>query len=190
MGMKLTPSILAALQTGRGGVQRPAKLRVLGIDASLRSTGLGIVESAAGALRMVDCRPVKNRPGAPLSQCLLNLAETLRTHLAEFKPEEAAMEGIFFCKNARTALLLGHARGVLLAVCAEAGVPVCEYPPTRVKQAVTGTGSATKDQVQRMMMRTLALPELPQEDAGDALAIAITHLHARNGVAVLAPKTL
>lgn len=190
MGMKLTPAILAAIQTGRGAAQRPPRLRVLGIDASLRSTGLGIVESADGALRMIDCRPVKNRPGTPLSQCLLNLAETLKTYLVEFKPDEAAMEGVFFCKNARTALLLGHARGVLLAVCAEAGVPVCEYPPTRVKQAVTGTGSATKDQVQRMMMRTLALPGLPQEDAGDALAIAITHLHARNGVAVLAPKTL
>ena len=100
------------------------------------------------------------------------------------------MEGIFFCKNPRTALLLGHARGVLLSVCAEAGVPVYEYPPTRVKQAVTGTGSATKDQIQRMMMRVLALPELPQEDAGDALAIAITHLHTRNGVAVLAPTRL
>lgn len=190
MGMKLTPSILAALQTGRGAVQRPAKLRVLGIDASLRSTGLGVVESSAGAMRMVDCRPVKNRPGTPLSQCLLNLAETLRNYIVEFKPDEAAMEGIFFCKNARTALLLGHARGVLLSVCAEAGIPVYEYPPTRIKQAVTGTGSATKEQIQRMMMRVLALPDLPQEDAGDAIAIAITHLHTRNGVAVLAPTRL
>ncbi|MGI5869437.1 MAG: crossover junction endodeoxyribonuclease RuvC [Kiritimatiellia bacterium] len=188
--MKLTPSILRALQTGRDGVKPPARLRVLGIDASLRSTGLGIVESEAGALRMVDCRPVRNRPGAPLSQCLLNLAETLRNYIAEFQPGEAAMEGIFFCKNARTALLLGHARGVLLSVCAEAGIPVHEYPPTRIKQAVTGTGSATKAQIQHMMKRIFALPELPQEDAGDALAIAVTHLHTRNGVAVLAPKTL
>lgn len=190
MGMKLSPQILAALQTGRESVQHPTSLRVLGIDASLRSTGIGIVESVGHSIQMVDCRPIKNKASAPLSQCLVHLAESLRNYLAEFQPQEVAMEGIFFCKNARTSLLLGHARGVLLAACAEAHLPVYEYPPTRIKQAVTGTGTATKDQIQRMMMRTLNLPSLPQEDAGDALAIAITHLHTRNGVAALMPKTL
>ena len=110
---------------------------------------------------------------------LVRIADTLDAYLDEFRPDEVAMEGIFFCKNARTSLVLGHARGVVVATCARRGLPMAEYPPARVKQAVTGTGRATKGQMQRMMQRVFALPDLPQEDAADALAIAMTHAHAR-----------
>ena len=187
--MKLPASVLAALQR-RNCSERTKKLRILGIDTSLRSTGVGIIDSEGSSMRFIDCSPIKNKPTLPLSACLLNLSTTLEAYLAEFAPDEVAVEGIFFCRNARTSLLLGHARGALISVCAAKGLPVFEYSPTRVKQAVTGTGTATKDQIQRMMMRCLNLPELPQEDAGDALAIAMTHIHNRNGIATLSPKQL
>lgn len=189
MAMKLPASVLAALQK-RGCIERPEKLRVLGIDTSLRSTGVGIIDSEGSSMRLVDCRPIKNKPTLPLSACLLNLSTTLEAYLAEFAPDEVAVEGIFFCRNAKTSLLLGHARGALISVCAAKCLPVFEYSPTRIKQAVTGTGTATKDQIQRMMMRCLNMPSLPQEDAGDALALAMTHIHNRNGIAALGPKPL
>ena len=190
MAMKLPASVLAALEAQSAKVERKRLVRVLGIDTSLRSTGLGVIEADGSSMKYIDCRPVKNPAAWTLSACLLNLSNTLEAYLAEFTPDEVAVEGIFFCKNAKTALLLGHARGTLISVCAKAALPVYEYPPTRIKQAVTGTGTATKEQIQRMMMRCLNLDSLPQEDAGDALAIAITHLHSRSNIAALAPKRL
>ena len=188
--MRLPASVLAAVQAQTANVGHKRLVRVLGIDTSLRSTGLGIIEADGSSMKFIDCRPLKNPASWTLSACLLNLSNTLETYIAEFAPEEVAVEGIFFCKNAKTALLLGHARGTLIATCAKAALPVYEYAPTRVKQAVTGTGTATKDQIQRMMMCCLNLSSLPQEDAGDALALAITHIHSRSSVAALAPKRL
>ena len=130
-------------------------------------------------MAFVDCRPIRNPARLSLPECLANIAETLERYIDEHAPDEVAMEGIFFCKNARTALVLGHARGVVVATCARRGLPMAEYPPARVKRAVTGTGRATKDQMQRMMQRVFSLPEPPQEDAADALAIALAHAHAR-----------
>ena len=127
----------------------------------------------------VDSRPIRNPSRLTLPECLANIAETLERYIDEFRPDEVAMEGIFFCKNARTSLVLGHARGVVVATCARRKLPMAEYPPARVKQAVTGTGRATKDQMQRMMQRVFGLPELPQEDSADALAIALAHAHSR-----------
>ncbi|MGQ9660780.1 MAG: crossover junction endodeoxyribonuclease RuvC, partial [Kiritimatiellia bacterium] len=91
----------------------------------------------------------------------------------------AAIEGGFYCKNVRTALLLGEARGVAIAACAAHGLPVYEYAPRRVKQAIVGFGAADKVQVRRMVARLLALSREPHEDEGDALALAICHLHDR-----------
>ena len=154
-------------------------VRILGVDTSLRSTGLAMVEAAGTDVRFLDCRPIRNPAKLSLPDCLVNIAETLERYIDDWKPDEVAMEGIFFCKNARTSLVLGHARGVVVATCARRGLPMAEYPPARVKQAVTGTGRATKGQMQRMMQRVFALPDLPQEDAADALAIATAHAHAR-----------
>ena len=163
----------APAEAGAGSV------RILGVDTSLRSTGLAVVEAAGTDVRFLDCRPIRNAAKLSMAECLVNVAGTLERYLDEFRPDEVAMEGIFFCKNARTALVLGHARGVVVATCARRGLPMAEYPPARVKRAVTGTGRATKDQMQRMMQRVFGLRDLPQEDAADALAIALAHAHAR-----------
>ncbi len=165
-------------------------VRVLGIDTSLRSSGLGVVDAAGSALRLVHQQTVATPARQPLSACLRRLDEALGALLAEYRPEVAAIEGIFFCKNVKTAVILGEARGVVIARCAAAGVPVYEYPPRRVKQALVGHGDADKEQVGRMVMRLLNLQDLPQEDAGDALAIAICHLHTRTSIAALQAKPL
>jgi crossover junction endodeoxyribonuclease RuvC len=106
--------------------------------------------------------------------------------VARTRPDCAAVEGVFHCRNARTALVLGQARGVVMLTCAAAGLPVYEYAPRRVKQAVVGTGTAPKEQLSRMIAALLGLPEPPQEDAADALALAVCHVHSRGPVAELA----
>ena len=110
--------------------------------------------------------------------------------LAHTRPDAAAIEGGFFFKNAKTAMILGEVRGVVIAACAAAGVPVFEYSPRLVKQALTGFGGAQKDQVSKMVMAILGLKEKPQEDAADALAIAICHVHNQSGIAALKPKPI
>lgn len=172
-------------------MQRHPIVRVLGIDTSLRSSGLGVVEAAGSSLRMVDCGVVRTPDRLPLSECLRRLDSAMLEWIARFQPAAASIEGIFFCKNVKTAVILGEARGVVIARCAAASLPVYEYPPRRVKQALVGTGDATKEQVGRMVQRLLALPEMPSsEDATDALALAICHLHNRTGVVALEPKAL
>lgn len=165
-------------------------MRVLGIDTSLRSTGLGVVEATGNSLRLVHQQTVAIPSGRPLSECLCRLHEQVGAVLAEHHPDAAAVEGVFFCKNVKTAVILGEARGVVIARCAVAGVPVHEYPPRRVKQALVGHGDAGKDQVARMVMRLLGLSDHPQEDAADALAIAICHLNSRSGIAELQSPAL
>jgi len=165
-------------------------MRVLGIDTSLRSTGVGVVESLAGKMRAVEYGRIHNSDRLSLSECLRRIDGGIREIIERTKPELAAIEDIFFAKNARTAMVLGEARGVVIAVCATSGIPVYEYAPRRVKQSVTGIGSADKRQVRKMMMVVLGLKEEPQEDAGDALAIALCHLNSRNPIAELAPKPI
>lgn len=165
-------------------------MRVLGIDTSLRSTGLGVVEARGSFFTVVEQGRVHNPDALPLSECLRRLDVAVRETAARTRPDVAAIEDIFFAKNARTAMILGEARGVVIAACAGSGLPVFEYPPRRVKQAVSGSGAADKSQVRRMVMTILKLAEEPQEDAGDALAIAICHLHTRTPVAAMAPKPI
>ena len=183
------PSGRASATRGAGaGAPVPdpaARVRIVGIDTSLRCTGLAVIDAIGSTPRFVDCRPIPNPARRTLPECLVRIADALEAYLDEFRPDEIAMEGIFFCKNARTSLILGHARGVVVATCARRGLPMHEYPPARVKRAVTGSGSATKDQMQRMMQSVFGLPALPQEDSADALAIALTHLHERR-IAALA----
>jgi len=169
---------------------RDKPVRVLGIDTSLRSSGLGVVEAVGSSLRLLHQQTVATPARHPLSECLRRLDEALRLLLDQQKPAAAALEGIFYCKNVKTAVILGEARGVVIARCAAAAVPVFEYPPRRVKQALVGHGDAEKEQVARMVMRLLGLTEQPQEDAADALAIAICHLHSRTGMAALQAKPL
>lgn len=154
------------------------KLLVLGVDTSLRSTGLGLVEYEAGCIKGIGYDTIVNPQNMPLSACLTHIQSEISKAIAEFNPDVVAIEGFFFSKFAKTAMILGEARGVVIATAAAAGKPVYEHEPRRVKQAVAGYGGAVKEQMQQMVMRMLSLPKLPQNDAADALAIAICHIQS------------
>jgi len=160
-----------------------AGTRVLGIDTSLRCTGLGVVEAHGSMLKAVDFGCLKTKPTWLHSMCLKHIADGIRTMVASTSPQCVSIEGAFFCKNIKTAMVLGEARGVAIAACAELGLPVYEYAPRRVKQALTGVGGAEKHQVMKMVMRLLGLDEEVQQDASDALALAICHLQSARGLA-------
>ncbi|MBU1692440.1 MAG: crossover junction endodeoxyribonuclease RuvC [Verrucomicrobia bacterium] len=165
-------------------------MRVLGIDASLRSTGFGIVAQMGSSFRSLEFGLIRNAASRSHAQCLgaiqVKIADLLETH----HPDAVALEGGFYFKNARTALILGEVRGAVIAACAVRGVPVFEYAPRRVKQSLTGTGTAAKEQVGRMVAAILGLTEPPPEDAADALALALCHLNSQTGIAALQPKPL
>ena len=155
------------------------KIRILGIDTSLRSTGVGIIEARGSDLRAVAYGRIRNKPTEPHSRCLENIFNTLTELIEEHAPDCAAIEGAFFAKNAQTAMVLGQARGVAITACAKRGLEITEHSPRKVKQSIVGTGAAQKDQVAKMVMRLLNLSEQPQEDAADALAVAICHANSQ-----------
>jgi crossover junction endodeoxyribonuclease RuvC len=149
-------------------------VRIIGIDPGTLVTGYGIVDKDGGRISFVACGCVRNRPAASLPDRFLNIYRELGGVFDAYRPGEMALEGIFFCKNVKTALKLGEARGVAMLVAAEKGVEVFEFAPRRVKQAVLGRGDARKSQVQFMMRSLLGLDEVPSPpDAADALAIAL-----------------
>lgn len=151
-------------------------MRVLGLDPGTATTGYGIIDAADGHLRVVAYGVVSTAAGEPAPERLLSIFRQLNALLAEHKPDTAGVEQVFFGRNITTAIAVGQARGVLLLALAEAGVPVSEYSPPKVKEAVTGYGKAEKSQVQLMVRHLLDLAETPQpDDAADALAVAITH---------------
>lgn len=156
---------------------RPAT-RILGIDPGSRLTGFGLVEVTGAKSRCLTHDVIRLGDG-PLPERLLALMVRLRAVCAEFKPDEVAMEQVFVQRNAASALILGHARGVAVCAVAEAGLPLHEYAPASIKQAITGNGRADKLQVQHMVRALLNLPVAPAEDAADALACALCHAHSR-----------
>lgn len=168
----------------------PAGVKILGIDTSLRCTGFGVVESHGTVLRSVQFGYLKTSKDWLHSACLKHIAEGIRRVIVETSPTGVSIEGAFFCKNVKTAMVLGEARGVAIATCAEAGLPIYEYAPRRVKQAVTGVGSAEKLQVMKMVMLLLGLNEAIQQDAADALALAICHLQSARGIAGLSQEQI
>jgi crossover junction endodeoxyribonuclease RuvC len=161
------------------------------MDMSLRSSGIAVIETiGASNIKTCEYHVVRNPVGRKHSECLLNIFRAVQDIISAYRPQVAAIEGIFFCKNIKTAVTLGETRGVAMAACAGKGVPVFEYSPRRVKQAVVGYGSAGKEQVRRMVMAILQLKEEPHSDAADALAIAICHAHAARRLNVLNVKRL
>ena len=156
--------------------------RILGIDGSLRGTGLAVIEQQGSQVRAVHWEVVKVPQKAPHSECLRRIRERIDAVIAEHRPAVAAVEGGFFFKNAKIAMVLGEVRGVAIASCATAEMAVYEYSPRRVKQNVTGWGAAPKDQVARMVMAVLGLAEAPPPDAADAFALALCHAHSSRGV--------
>lgn len=153
------------------------RIRILGIDTSLRSTGVGIIEAKGADLRAIAYGRIRNKPADAHSRCLENIFNSITELIEEHAPDCAAIEGAFFAKNAQTAMVLGQARGAAITACSIKGLELSEYSPRSVKSAIVGTGAAQKDQVAKMVMRLLNLSEQPQEDAADALAIAICHHH-------------
>lgn len=163
---------------------------IIGFDTSLRSTGIGVVQVMGSARKALHYAPVRIPQTRPMSQALQLLDAEVTRILDTFHPTEAALETVFYAKNARTAMILCHARGVVVMNCAKRGISVYEYSPSEIKRAVTGTGSAEKPQVQAMVSRILALPPPIQNDAADALAIALTHIHRTTGVIALQPPSI
>lgn len=153
-------------------------IRILGIDPALRSTGYGIIDSNGREHRAVDCGVIRTKPGRPLSECLRRINGGMAEIVKTFTPTVAAMEGGFFSKNAKTAMLLGCARGTVIAALSSHGIDVYEYAPRRVKQAISGYGNADKTQIALLMSQLFGIETegLPS-DATDALAIAICHSH-------------
>jgi crossover junction endodeoxyribonuclease RuvC len=154
-----------------------ATIRILGIDTSLRSSGVGIIEARGSEMRAIAYGRIHNKPKVPHSECLENIYKTISDLIEDHRPVCAGIEGAFFAKNVKTAMTLGQARGAAIAACAVQQIPITEHTPRKVKAAVVGTGTADKTQVAKMVMRLLNLKEQPQEDAADALAIAICQYH-------------
>ena len=162
-------------------------MTILGIDTSLRSTGYGVLAIEGSRLRSLAHGTIKNAPKLPLSECLRAINARVVELIAEHSPDVLSIESVIYGKNAGTMLVLGEARGAVITAAATAGVPIYEYEPRRVKMAVCGNGMAEKLQVQRMVKTLLALEELPQNDAADALALAITHAHSNSIINPRAP---
>ncbi|MEM1347592.1 MAG: crossover junction endodeoxyribonuclease RuvC [Myxococcota bacterium] len=154
---------------------------VIGIDPGTRYTGYGIIEKRGSALtRLCSGRVVAGTSKDPLPERMGLIHEGLTEIFSTYAPEACALEGIFMAKNAMSALKLGHARGVVMLTARLHHAPVYEYPPASVKQAVTGSGRATKDTVQLMVRRLLGYTSAMSEDESDALAAAICHCNTQS----------
>jgi crossover junction endodeoxyribonuclease RuvC len=163
-------------------------VKIFGIDPGSERTGYGCVETDGSRHQIVACGAIASASGATLPERLLRIHDQLAVQLARCRPDAVAIESLFHANNVRSALTLGHARGVAMLAAVEAGLPIAEYSPAAIKRAVVGNGRAEKHQVQQMVKLLLGLPALPTpHDAADALAVAICHVHssalARAGVA-------
>lgn len=159
-------------------------IRILGVDPGTLACGYGVVEVVGSVAwnrpRYIECGVIELNGRRGLPERLRALASDLRDVLSELQPHEVALEGAFHGVNAQSALRLGHARGVIMMLAAEAELPLFEYPPATVKRTVAGHGRAQKDEVQRLVTVLCKLHSPPRPDAADALAIAICHAQHRN----------
>ncbi len=163
-------------------------MRILGIDCGCERTGYGLIESDGVRHTLVASGVVTTSPKQPLAGRLKIISDGVRGVLARYAPEAVAVEEVFYAQNAKTAIRLSHARGVVLLAIAEAGLEMSEYSPLEVKTSVTGYGRAEKRQVQVMVQSLLKLDEIiASEDASDAVAIAICHA-TRYGAPVVAGR--
>ena len=158
-------------------------MRIFGIDPGSERTGYGCVETDGRRHHLVACGAITARSSDPFPQRLARIYRELTTLLASCRPECVAVETLFHAANARSALKLGHARGVAILAAVEAGCQIVEYTPAEVKRAVVGYGRAEKHQVQQMIKLLLGLRKAPSPyDAADALAVAICHVHSGPGI--------
>jgi crossover junction endodeoxyribonuclease RuvC len=151
---------------------------VLGIDPGTASTGYGVVKGdGLGLVSLVECGVIRTKARDPLPARLHEIYEGVAELLARHRPDALSVEDVFYAKNVRTTVVLGHARGVVLLAGQQAGVDIHEIPPAEIKKAVVGTGAATKEQVQFMLTRLLRLKSVPQpSDAADGVAAALACL--------------
>lgn len=153
-------------------------MRILGLDPGTATTGYGIVDVEEGEFTAVTYGVIKTPANLEMPYRLQMIQQELQQLLDEYQPDSVGVEEVFFGRNATTAITVGQARGVLLLTLANAGLPIGEYSPPKIKDAVTGYGKADKAQVQMMVRNLLNLEETPRpDDAADGLAVAITHYH-------------
>ena len=149
---------------------------ILGIDPGVATIGFGVIRAERGKNTLLRYGGITTPAGLPLSNRLLQISNDMEELIRTFKPDEIAVEELFFSKNITTGIAVAHGRGVILLAAEKLGVPVFEYTPMQVKQAVVGYGAAEKRQVMLMTQRLLGMKEVPRpDDAADALAIAICH---------------
>src|SRR3954464_15522258 len=151
-------------------------MRVLSIDASLRNTGVAAIDGTGGKPRALYFGVIHNPKALRSSSCLVAIHDRVADLIQLHEPDCCALESVIYVQSYKTAIVLGAARGAAILAAAERGLPVFEYPPTRIKQATVGRGTADKNQVAFMIRAVLGLTETPDADAADALAIALTHL--------------
>lgn len=158
------------------------KLIILGIDPGLGATGYGVIEVCDNDARLVEAGVVKSNPKDELASRLHEIHSGLASVVKEFKPDLMAVEDLYaHYRHPRTAIIMGHARGMVYLLSAEAGVPIETYASTKVKSALTGNGRASKEQMQLMVRTALGLDRVPRPaDAADALAVALCHMSSIN----------
>lgn len=201
--MGITPGQFKQMQERVGGrraaepvfgatAARPATRHqvILGLDPSLRGTGYGVIRLAKPAPETLCQGTITCPAGWERSRCLVKISQTLRDIVRQHQPTVCAVEALFYAQNLQTALIMGEARGAALAAVAEAGLDIFEVAPRKVKQAIVGYGAAQKFAVAKMVQRMLRLPEPPEPDAADALALALTHAQEHGPFSLSTPRKI
>lgn len=151
-------------------------MRILGIDPGTAITGFGVIDYDGRTFKFVDAGVIRTPKEQPMNERLSTVYDEMHELLKEFKPDVMSIELLFFARNVTTAMTVGQSRGIVMLAATQAGIPIYEYTPMQVKQAVTGYGKADKKQIQEMVKNLLKLDQIPKpDDAADGLAIAITH---------------
>ena len=157
-------------------------MRILGVDPGIATVGFAVLDAEKRSQRLLTCGVITTPAKTQLSSRLDQIYRDLNELIAQFHPEVMAVEELFFSNNITTGIAVAHARGIILCTAAKSGIPLFEYTPMQVKQAVVGYGLAEKRQVMDMVRRLLKLKAVPRpDDAADAVACAITHAHAGAG---------
>ena len=160
-------------------------MRILGIDPGIAIVGFGLIEAERGQTRLLNYGAITTPAGLPLARRLVQIEQDMDELIAQLKPDAIAVEELFFSNNITTGIAVAHGRGIILCTAEKSGVPLYEYTPMQVKQAVVGYGKAEKHQVMDMTRRLLRLDRMPRpDDAADAIAIALCH--ARSSTSQLA----
>ena len=157
---------------------------LLGVDPSLRGTGFGLVKLGGNTPATLAQGAIKCPAKWSRSECLVAITRTLREVIRKHQPTVCAIEGLFYAQNVKTALIMGEARGAAMATVAEGGLEIFEIAPRKVKQSIVGYGNAQKIAVAKMVQRMLKLKDLPETDAADALALALTYAHLNKRFAI------